>query len=232
MADGAATSSSVRVLQLHEWKEATDSLAEAFAVDHTCTYFLNTPDTKHWTEEKKWNLHVDMMSYIVYAHLMKGLVVSAGPNYDCVALWMPPGENMDDYLTIFRSGMWRLNFQLSTEGNKRFFSEFLPLLNDTKRQVLGKRDDDSWYLVYIGTRPSGRGKGYAKQCIEYGTSIADAEGRACYLESSDAVNRIIYRKRGFKLKKNVYLQRAEEHVELDIMVREPVRKASGDVGRS
>ncbi|KAK1042022.1 hypothetical protein LTS16_009180 [Friedmanniomyces endolithicus] len=232
MATGASAgaSSGVRILQLSEWKEAAASLAEAFADDHTCTYFLNTADTAHWTEQKKWALHVKMMEYIVYAHLLKGLVVSAGPNYDCVGLWMPPGENMDDYLTIFRSGMWRLNYQLSWEGQKRFFSEFLPLLHDTKAQVLGERDNNSWYLVYIGTRPSGRGKGYARKVIEYVTGMADAAGRACYLESSNEVNRIIYGKLGFERRKIVYLQRAVEHVELDIMVREPVMKKGVVVG--
>ena len=136
---------------------------------------------------------------------------------------MPPGNNIDDYLTIFRSGMWRLNYQLSKEGKHRFFNEFFPLLHDTKAQVLGNRDDHSWYLVYIGTRPSGRGKGYARKVIEYVTKLGDAEGRACYLESSNAVNRKIYGKLGFELKKNIYLQRAEEQIELDIMVREPVQ---------
>lgn len=53
------------------------------------------------------------------------------------------------------------------------------------------------------------------------TAIADAEGKACYLESSAAVNMIIYGKMGFEVKRKVYLQRAEEHIELDIMVREP-----------
>lgn len=76
-----------RVLQLHEWKEAALSLAEAFADDHSCKYFLETPDTAHWSKEQKWDLHLKMMEYITYAHLLKGLVVSAGPNYDCVALW-------------------------------------------------------------------------------------------------------------------------------------------------
>jgi len=211
----------IRVLQLHEWKEAALSLAEAFADDHSSKYFTDTPDRSHWTPEQKWDLHLKIMEYITYAHLLKGLVVSAGPNYDCVGLWMPPGQNMDDLLTIFRSGMWRLSWELSKEGRKRLFGEFLPLLHDTKAQVLGDRDDQSWYLVYIGTRPSGRGKGYARKVIEHVTALADAENRACYLESSHAINRIIYGKLGFELKKNIYLQRAEEHVELDIMVREP-----------
>ena len=79
---------------------------------------------------------------------------------------MPPSRNMDDLPTIIRSGMWRLPFQLSPEGRTRFFSEFLPLLHKTKAEVLGPRDDESWYLVYIGTKESARGKGLARACIE------------------------------------------------------------------
>jgi hypothetical protein len=45
---------------------------------------------------------------------------------------MPPGQNMDDIVTIFRSGMWRLYYKLSNEGRKRFFNEFFPLLSSTK----------------------------------------------------------------------------------------------------
>lgn len=130
---------------------------------------------------------------------------------------------MDDYLTIFRSGMWRLNYQLSGEGKHRFFNEFFPLLHDTKAQIMAERDDDSWYLVYLGTKPSGRGKGYARKVVEYVTKMADVEGKACYLESSNFVNRTIYGKLGFALKKNIYLQRGEEQIMLDIMVREPVK---------
>ncbi|KAI7656913.1 hypothetical protein KC318_g12106 [Hortaea werneckii] len=213
----------VRILQLHEWKAASLSLASAFASDPSSLYFLNTPDTVHWTASQKWHVHLHMMEYITYAHLLQGLVLSSGPNYASIALWMPPGKNMDDYLTILRSGLWRLKYQLSPEGQKRFFSEFLPLLHTTKTQVLGPQGDiESYYLVYLGTRPLGRGKGYARQVVEYVTARADREGRKCYLESSHVVNREMYRKWGFEVRKNVYLQREREHVELDIMVREPV----------
>lgn len=81
---------------------------------------------------------------------------------------MPPGQNMDDWLTCFRSGMWRLQygFKMSAEGHKRYFREFVPLLHETKHEVLGDREDESWYLVYIGTKPHARGKGYARALIE------------------------------------------------------------------
>jgi len=82
---------------------------------------------------------------------------------------MPPGGNMDDFCTMLWSGMFGLSWKLSKEGKKRFFNEFLPLLHDTKHEVLGKDDDNSWYLVYIGTRPRSRGKGYARALIEHTT---------------------------------------------------------------
>ena len=140
----------------------------------------------------------------------------------CVALWMPPGRNMDDWVTILRSGMWRLGYQLSGEGRERFFGEFLPLLNESKREVMGARDRESWYLVYLGTREGSRGRGLARRLVEHVTQRADREGRACYLESSNDVNPIIYGKMGFKVVKNIYLTREREPIRMDLMVREPV----------
>lgn len=135
---------------------------------------------------------------------------------------MPPGQNMDDYLTICRSGLWRLNYRLSAEGKRRFFSEFFPLLHDTMHATLGDRELETWYLVYLGTRPAGRGKGHARKLIEHVTKVADREGRACYLESSNATNPAIYRKFGFEERRTIHLQRGQENISLDIMVREPV----------
>ena len=51
--------------------------------------------------------------------------------------------------------------------------------------------------------------------------MADFEGRACYLESSNAINPIIYRKLGFEVIKKIELAGAETKHELDIMIREP-----------
>lgn len=81
---------------------------------------------------------------------------------------MPPGCDMDDWLTCFRSGLWRLEYgwKLSVEGHKRYFTEFMPLLHDTKHEVLGSHEDESWYLVYIGTKAESRGRGYARSLIE------------------------------------------------------------------
>lgn len=84
---------------------------------------------------------------------------------------MPPGKESNDWLTIFRSGMWRLIYKLSSEGRTRFYKEFLPLLHDTAHEVLAPYNDEAWYLVYLGTKPGARGKGYAGKLIEWGTKL-------------------------------------------------------------
>ena len=95
---------------------------------------------------------------------------------------MPPGKNMDDWFTIIRSGMWRLSYKLSSEGKKRFFEEFLPLLHSAKHETLGDRDNESWYLVYLGTKPTARGKGYARKVIDFVTEKVC--NRYCTMERS------------------------------------------------
>lgn len=225
---GTALSDSVRVVTADEYKRAADCLAEAFSEDEVSRYFVDVPDRAHWSAEEKWALHVEIMEYITYAHILKGLVTTVG-DFEAVALWMPPGQNMDDYLTVFRSGLWRLNYRLSAEGKRRFFHEFFPLLHDTMQSTLGERELETWYLVYLGTRPSGRGKGHARKLVEHVTRLADAEGRACYLESSNASNPAIYRKFGFEERRTIHLQRAEHNISLDIMVREPVAQGRRQV---
>jgi len=215
--------SKVRIPELHEYKSLALTLAHAFAQDDIAMYFINTPDRTHWTESQKWDLHLQIMEYIVYAHLLDGLVTTIGADHGAVALWMPPGRNMDGWMTQLRSGMWRLQFQLSAEGRARFFTEFLPLLHDTKAEVLKERDDDSWYLVYLGTRPEARGKGYARKLVEHVTRQADADGKACYLESSSRVNVPIYERMGFEMREGIKVTRGERELDLDIMVREPKR---------
>ncbi|EXJ78464.1 hypothetical protein A1O1_08864 [Capronia coronata CBS 617.96] len=213
----------VRIVAPHEYKEAAACLAEAFRLDNVVRYAIDTPDQTHLSEEERFDLHRAAMEYVTYAHCLQGLVLTVGDNYDCVALWLPPGKNIDDWYTLLRSGMWRLSYRLSKEGKIRFFEEFLPLLHYTKQEILGDRDDQSWYLNYIGTKPEARGKGYGRKLIESVTKMADADGVPCYLESSHDINIIIYGKMGFELRKHIYLQRAPgKQLRMDVMVREPV----------
>lgn len=190
----------VRVVGMSECKEVALSLAYAFAADDLACYLLNTNDMADLSPEEKWRLHVDMFTYIVgayilslvqlhmcarltlevpAAHILNGEVHVIGPEYDAVALWLPPGCVMDDWWTLLRSGQWRLWYQLSAEGRQRYYNEMLPLLHHTKMEVLGERDDNAYYLVYLGTKPHARGRGYARKLIQTMTD------RVSFLSSLD-----------------------------------------------
>jgi len=211
----------VRVVTAAEYKQAAQCLAEAFCQDDVARYLVDVPDREHWSEQEKWALHVEILEYITYSHILKGLVTTVG-DFEAVALWMPPGQHAEDCLTLLRSGMWRLHYRLSPEGKRRFFTEFLPLLHDTMASTLGARQHAAWYLVYLGTKPRARGQGHARSLLEHVTRMADRERRPCYLESSNGSNPPIYRKFGFEVHKTIYLQRGDRNVPLDVMVREPV----------
>lgn len=84
---------------------------------------------------------------------------------------LPPATDADGWWTVLRSGLWRMYYMLSVEGRKRYFDELLPLLHRTKIEVMGPRDADCYYLVYLGTKPKARGRGYARKLIEDMTRV-------------------------------------------------------------
>lgn len=83
----APESHTIRQLHKSESRKAALTLAEAFVDDNLARYFVDTPDGSHWSAEEKWELHLSIMQYITYAHCLKGIVTTIGPNYDSVALW-------------------------------------------------------------------------------------------------------------------------------------------------
>lgn len=94
------------------------------------------------------------------------------PNYSAISInhglpnnRLPPGKSLDGWWTSLRSGLWRLRFRLSSGGRKRY-AELTTLLRDAKADVLGERDSDAWYLVYLGTKPCGRRRGRAGKLLE------------------------------------------------------------------
>lgn len=99
---------------------------------------------------------------------------------------LPPHASIDSFYTLIRSGLWRLYYKLSAEGRYRYFTEFMPLLHDTKRDILGQHEEESYYLVYLGSKPSARGKGYARVLIEHGIQLVS---RALSLMTHEIMSR-------------------------------------------
>ena len=94
-----------RVLKCSEYKAAAACLAEAFGEDDVAQYFIETDDRSHWTKEQKWDLHVQILEYVTYAHCLKGLALAVGPNYDSVALWCVDSDMMAIRNLLFHLGI-------------------------------------------------------------------------------------------------------------------------------
>lgn len=77
----------VRVIGMAECKEAGLSLAHAFAADRLSQYLLDADDMAAYPPERKWKLHVDLMTYITASHCSAGIVTTIGPDLDSIALW-------------------------------------------------------------------------------------------------------------------------------------------------
>lgn len=86
-----AVNDRVRIVNIQDYKEAARCLAESFLNDDVSQYFLHNKEGnfKGWTEESR-KLHDQIYEYITYAHCLKGLVTTIGPNFDSVALWYIP----------------------------------------------------------------------------------------------------------------------------------------------
>lgn len=220
----------IRRVELHEWREATKTLVTAFANDPVAHY-LTRCDGK--TLDQARALDWDLLSCVIYAHLLRGHVyaikdTSDSGGFAAVALWIPPGHSLKGWWPWLRSGQWRLSFRLGTESKHRYFDELGPKLTAARLQVLGpelERTLDYWYLMYIGTVPSARGKGYARALVEHVTQLADEQGVKCYLEASTRANVPVYEKFGFRTGVEVALERETEPVPVVCMVRETTTRS-------
>ena len=83
-------SDKVRVCGMEDYKACARTLAEAFYDDDVAFYFLDVPDNGGKTREQLWSLHLEVLEYIVCAHIHNGLVLSIGENHEGVALWYAP----------------------------------------------------------------------------------------------------------------------------------------------
>lgn len=223
-------------------KQAAASLAECFADDVVARYYLQVPECDHPLKPKEKKLNLLIYESLTAAHCVNGLVISAGPHYDSVGLWLPPGSSDWDWKTYWKSRMWLVWLKLGREGRKRFFGSW-DTLEEGMTSIMGKRASITWILTDLGTIKSSRSKGHATRVMEYGLSLvssfspadilspllcsgplismqADAKHQPVYVECCE-YNVSFYEKFGFRKMSTLSLDRAAEPIILQTMVREP-----------
>lgn len=105
------------------------------------------------------------------------------------AVWAPPGYDSDsDNLRALPGLVRAFRGRLIAAGR---MAEVMAAAHP--------HDPPHWYLAFIGTLPTTRGKGYGKALLDSRLDRCDAEGSPAYLESSKPGNIPYYERFGFEV---------------------------------
>lgn len=202
-----------------DYEKAAKSLQEAFAEDEA---FLYTMNHKKATREQVDKESAQFFRHIVYFYTMYGECYTIDNNFGSIACWMAPGNDSHSIYKIFRSGLWKMIFYLSSVSRRRVL-DFMTKSEEAQKEILGDRINNFWYLGFLGSIKSARRQGHSRKLIEHITKQADEAGIPAYLESSSWHNVVnVYRKMGFKDVKKLELTDGEDSATLYCMIREPV----------
>ena len=197
-------SPTVQPLRPEHTAKAGQTLARAFWDDPLMQ--LVAPDLKRREAVAPWFFGCAVNLGMRHGHVFSNEDASA------IAVWFGPGNTTLSPLRMLRAGMGALPFKAGLQATMRFM-QAIPVTEKFHKTVKGPH----WYLMAIGTLPELQGKGYGSSLVEAGTSRADAEGLACYLETATDADIAFYSKRGFEL----IGQQAVQGFTLSGMVRQP-----------
>ncbi|HAZ17403.1 MAG TPA: GNAT family N-acetyltransferase, partial [Acidimicrobiaceae bacterium] len=111
------------------------------------------------------------------------------------AVWVPPSgpdEPGPDFAAVGAANMALLGEEWAVER----LAPLAPLME-------AHPVTPHWYLAFVGTVASARGRGLASACISEVTRRCDATGHGAYLESSDPANVPLYERHGFSVTSEV-----------------------------
>ena len=108
--------------------------------------------------------------------------------YEGAALWVPPGEDPDEEDAI------NLMVEALSPEKLEAMGEVLE-----KMESFHPKDDDCWYLAFIGVDPGHQNKGFGSALMKHMTAKLDEGNCLGYLESSNPMNVTLYQRHGFEI---------------------------------
>lgn len=117
------------------------------------------------------------------------------PNYEGVAIWLPPGQTRMTLWRILRAGMFTAPLWAPWPALRR-----LAVSGDHSARLHARcLTAPHWYLAQIGVEPAAQRQGIASRLLRPMLARMDAAALPCYLETENAANIAFYQRHGFRV---------------------------------
>jgi len=165
--------------------------------------------------------------------ILHGEVYAPSPELEAVAGWLPPDKTIvtrTRLLSARESGL-RRNAGADAAGRALSLHDFAAELQQRHAPY------PHWYLLMLGVDSCCRDEGYEHMLLRAGLQRVDRERLACYLETYDERDVVVYQRYGFRVVEVTVLP--DVGVKLWAMLRRPggkpepkAAKAASEAGRT
>ncbi|KAK5800794.1 hypothetical protein VI817_003006 [Penicillium citrinum] len=187
-----------------------------FDTDPVVTYML-----LDMSQEERLTYLPTYWSTLVRSALMNDALITEADGWKAASVIIPPGKAIDNVWTLLYAGFLCVLWRIGLSGFKRLWSEFSGMTDNAKRKGLHGQKE-YYYIFSIGTEHEHRGKGLARQIIQYHQKIARAENLPIWLEATSPSSRHLYLSVGFQEVEEIVLGKGQ--------VNEDATVQSGGVG--
>jgi ribosomal protein S18 acetylase RimI-like enzyme len=192
----------------------TETLTRAFADDPVWGGWA-FPDREHAAQHRSIFLGLWLQMSLRYRW------VRVTQRCEAVASWFPPGTGEDspaDQEELVRLAEAHLG------GHAPMFLAGQEIIENSQ-----PKDPPHYYLSMLGTHDAHRGKGLGAALLRESLGLIDEERMPAYLESTNAHNRPLYERLGFR---KIGEYRLPQGPSLDTMWRDPLGRGDVSPGRA
>ena len=145
-----------------------------------------------------------------------GGIVDRTPDFEAVALWLPPGRSLGLWPFV-KSGFASARFAVTPPfPNLRRLTATMRAFDELHRQQM---PDPHWYLLALGVDPAFQGRGHGSSLVLWGIERANKHNKAVYLETEADANAAFYLNLGFEVLNEVTIEAI--NMDFSLMIHRP-----------
>lgn len=121
--------------------------------------------------------------------------VLATPGVSAAGIWVAPGHFPVEGPQMWRCGSFVWPLTMGRAGMRRLWGP----MGEADEAQAAIVPQPHWYLWALGVAPGHQGQGLGSAILRAGLARCDAEGMACWLETTQPRNVPLYRRHGFEV---------------------------------